>query len=59
MARDVEEQLAGKSLHEQSAQDAADVAFSDAKPRERNAYKIPLGKAALVRALLQTEMMEI
>jgi hypothetical protein len=35
------------------------VTFSDAKHRAHNAYKIRLGKATLVRALLQAKKMEI
>jgi xanthine dehydrogenase YagS FAD-binding subunit len=52
-----EDTLEGKVLDEAAAQAAADVAFADAKPREHNAFKIPLGKRTLVRALLETRDM--
>ena len=38
---------------------AAEAAFTDARPRQYNAFKIELGKATLVRALLQVKAMEI
>jgi xanthine dehydrogenase YagS FAD-binding subunit len=54
-----EDTLEGKVLDEAAAQAAADVAFADAKPREHNAFKIPLGKRTLVRALLETRDMKV
>jgi xanthine dehydrogenase YagS FAD-binding subunit len=39
--------------------DAAEVAFADARAYRHNAFKIELGKATLVRALLQVKAMEI
>ena len=41
------------------AEHAAAVAFADANPRAHYAYKSPLGKATLVRALLQAKAMEL
>ena len=58
-AREAEAALVGKALTEASAQAAAEAAFAGATAREHNAFKIPLGKAALVRALLETSAMEI
>lgn len=51
--------LKGGKLDEASALKAADAAFSGARAREHNAFKIPLGKATLVRALLEAGSMEI
>ncbi|RVA57842.1 xanthine dehydrogenase family protein subunit M [Mesorhizobium sp. M7A.F.Ca.US.001.01.1.1] len=57
-AREAEDALQGKVLDEAAAQEAAEAAFADAKPREHNAFKIPLGKRTLVRALLETRDMK-
>ena len=54
-----EEQLSGKELNEDTAAAAAEAAFKDAVVHEHNAYKVALGKATLVRALLQAQSMEI
>jgi xanthine dehydrogenase YagS FAD-binding subunit len=58
-AREAETRLAGKRLDEAAAMDAAEVAFADARAYRHNAFKIELGKATLVRALLQGKAMEI
>ncbi|MBS0234676.1 MAG: xanthine dehydrogenase family protein subunit M [Proteobacteria bacterium] len=58
-ARDAEQSLRGKVLDEKAAQTAADIAFADAKPRPHNAFKIPLGKATVVRALLEAKDMRV
>jgi xanthine dehydrogenase YagS FAD-binding subunit len=58
-AREAEAELSGKSLTEDSAKAAAEAAFADARPRQHNAYKVPLGKATVVRALLQAKAMEV
>jgi xanthine dehydrogenase YagS FAD-binding subunit len=57
-ASEAEASLHGKPLDEGSAQRAAEIAFAQARPREHNAYKIPLGKRTLVRALLETASLE-
>ncbi|RUY81229.1 FAD binding domain-containing protein, partial [Mesorhizobium sp. M7A.F.Ca.CA.003.01.2.1] len=57
-AREAEDALQGKVLDEAAAQEAAEAAFADARPREHNAFKIPLGKRTLVRALLETRDMK-
>jgi len=54
-ARAAEAALAGKPLDEASATSAAEAAFADARPHEHNRFKVPLGKATLVRALLETK----
>lgn len=56
-ARAAEEALVGRRLDEAAAAAAADAAFRDARPRRHNAFKIPLGKATLVRALMETRDM--
>lgn len=58
-ARAAEAALRGKSLDEASATEAAEAAFAGAQPREHNAFKVPLGKATLVRALLETRDMKV
>jgi len=44
---------------EQAAMRAAEAAFAGAKTTEHNAYKVPLGKQTLVRALLDAGRLEI
>lgn len=56
-AKEAEALLAGHSLDEALATRAADAAFAAAKTHEHNAYKVPLGKATLVRALLAAQAM--
>lgn len=58
-ARESEELLKGKILDEALAMRAADVAFRDARARTQNAFKIPVGKRTLVRALLETQAMQV
>jgi xanthine dehydrogenase YagS FAD-binding subunit len=48
----VEEALKGKPVSAASAATAAEAAFAKATPFEENAYKIPLGKTVLRRAIL-------
>jgi xanthine dehydrogenase YagS FAD-binding subunit len=48
----VEAALAGKPVTAATAAAAAELAFAKAKPFEENAYKVPLGKAVLRRAIL-------
>ncbi|MDB5597287.1 MAG: aerobic-type carbon monoxide dehydrogenase, middle subunit CoxM/CutM-like protein [Hyphomicrobiales bacterium] len=54
-----EQELAGQRLDESSAMAAAEIAFADASALRDNAYKIPLGKQTLVRALLEAGKMEM
>jgi xanthine dehydrogenase YagS FAD-binding subunit len=58
-AREAEALLIGKVLDETSATLAARAAYAGARPRQHNAYKVALGQATLVRALLQAAAMEI
>ena len=58
-AREAEALLVGKPLDEANATAAARAAFAAARPREHNAFRIPLGQQTLVRALLQAKTMEL
>ncbi|RTQ46104.1 xanthine dehydrogenase family protein subunit M [Hymenobacter gummosus] len=51
---EVEAMLTGKKPGEKLFRAVADKAFAEAKPLEHNAYKIPMGRNLLVRALLET-----
>lgn len=54
---EVEDFLLGKKPTEANFKKAAELAMNDAKPFEDNAYKVSMGKKAIVRALMQaTEM---
>ena len=50
-SREAEALLAGKRVSEGAFRDAAEAALRDAKPLEHNAWKVELGKRAIVRAL--------
>ena len=52
-SREAEAALAGKPVSEESFRRAAEAALQDAKPLAHNAYKVELGKRAVVRALLR------
>jgi len=54
-AREAEAQLEGAVLDPASAALAADAAFAGARARAGNACKIKLGRATLIRALLETK----
>ena len=58
-SREAEALLTGKPLTEAHATAAARAAFAAAKPRQHNAFRIPLGQQTLVRALLQAKSMEL
>lgn len=58
-AHAAEASLRGQVLNEQSAAEAAKVAFAGARPHEHNAFKIALGQQTLVRALLQVKDMTL
>ena len=45
--------LSGAPVSEESFRRAAEAALKDAKPLEHNAYKVELGKRAIVRALMR------
>jgi xanthine dehydrogenase YagS FAD-binding subunit len=58
-AKEAEAALAGKPIDDATAKAAADAAFAQAQPRKHNAFKIELGKRALIRALHQAAALEI
>lgn len=58
-AREAEAALKGQPLRVETAGAAAESAFADARPLKFNAFKIPLGKATLVRALLAAKAMGV
>jgi xanthine dehydrogenase YagS FAD-binding subunit len=58
-AREAEAALVGHKVADDVAQRAAEIAFRDAQPRRRNAFKVELGRRALQRALLETASLEI
>ena len=53
-AREAETFLAGKKPSVELFREAATLAFASAKPLQHNAYKIPLGRNTMVRALMET-----
>lgn len=52
-SQEAEAALAGKPVSVDSFQKAAEAALKDAKPLAHNAYKVELGKRAIVRALMR------
>ena len=58
-ARRAEALLRGEKLTEVIALAAAEAEFADARTREHNGYKVALGRATMVRALLDAQAMEI
>jgi xanthine dehydrogenase YagS FAD-binding subunit len=58
-AHEAEAALKGKTVDEQTAVSAAEMAFAEAKPHEHNRFKIELGKRTLIRALHQAASLEI
>ena len=58
-ANEAEAALIGQMLDEDLAAKASGIAFSSARARKENAFKIDLGKQTLIRALLQVASMEI
>ena len=58
-AHHAEEMLRGRRLTEASAVAAAEAEFEGARTRGHNGYKVVLGKATVVRALLDAQAMEI
>ena len=52
-SQEAEAALAGKPASEESFRRAADAALAGAKPLAHNAYKVELGKRAVVRALMR------
>jgi xanthine dehydrogenase YagS FAD-binding subunit len=58
-ARAAEAVLRNAPLDEDSATAAAEAAFADARAQGQNAFKIPLGKLTVVRALLEVNAMDV
>lgn len=58
-ARAAEDALRGRALDESAAAEAAGIAFAEARPREHNAFKVPLGRRTLIRALLEARDMKV
>ncbi len=52
-SREAEAALAGRPASEESFRRAAEAALAGAKPLAHNAYKVELGKRAIVRALMR------
>lgn len=52
-SREAEAALSGRPASVESFQRAAEAALKDAKPLAHNAYKVELGKRAIVRALMR------
>jgi xanthine dehydrogenase YagS FAD-binding subunit len=52
-SREAESVLSGAPASEESFRRAAEAAFREAKPLAHNAYKVELGKRAVVRALMR------
>ena len=58
-ARRAEALRRGQKMDEAIAFSAAEAEFADAQTRAHNRYKVALGKATMVRALLDAQAMEI
>ena len=58
-ARQAEATLAGQTIAADTAQRAAEAAFTGAEPHKHNAFKIALGRQTLARALFETATMEV
>jgi xanthine dehydrogenase YagS FAD-binding subunit len=58
-ATEAEQILNGNKLSDELAAQVADRAFANVKTHEHNAFKVNLGKATLVRALVETARMEL
>jgi xanthine dehydrogenase YagS FAD-binding subunit len=58
-AREAEALLKGEKLDDGLAQRVAEAAFTGARARKHNAFKIALGKRVVARALHQAAAMEI
>ena len=52
-SREAEAALSGRPASDESFRRAAEVALADAKPLAHNAYKVELGRRAVVRALMR------
>jgi xanthine dehydrogenase YagS FAD-binding subunit len=48
------DQLKGKDINEENAKTAGELAMKNATPLAKNAYKVPLFKNIIKRAILKT-----
>ena len=53
VARDAATAIIGRSLNEETAQLAGDIAVAGATPLSKNGYKVQLARTAVKRALLR------
>lgn len=58
-ARRAEDVLRGRTLDERTAGLAADAAFAGARPGRHNTFKVDIGKATVVHALMETKRMQV
>jgi xanthine dehydrogenase YagS FAD-binding subunit len=58
-ALEAEKLLTGQVLDEQAVARAAEAAFKTARTTEHNAFKVPLGQQAIVRALMECKQLEL
>lgn len=58
-SHEAERLLEGKTVDEETANEAAEAAFAGATLQQHNAFKLQTGKAALVRALMETSRMQV
>ena len=58
-AREAEQRLSGQPMNDATLNEAATMAFAQAKPHAHNAFKVQLGKLTLMRALRQVASMEL
>ena len=52
-AKQAEQALTGKPLNAETAQAAAEAALAGAQPLSQNAYKVPIAKTLIRRALME------
>lgn len=58
-AREAEALVKDKVLDEATAQQAAEACFAKAATRPPNAFKVPIGKETVIRALLEAKAMQV
>jgi xanthine dehydrogenase YagS FAD-binding subunit len=57
--REAEAELKDKTLDEAAAERAAELCFAKAVTRPPNAFKVPIGKETVIRALLEAKAMQV
>ena len=58
-AREAEEFLKGKTVSEETARETGRIAFDGAQGYEHNAFKIPLGRQVVAKAILDAAKMDV